>query len=145
MTISRTTAKPPRRLVLKALLLLSLPLSTATAQRAPPENQLTARLGEPVWTDSVTHPRFYQEKLLAIPDSAFQTPSRRPRWLIPVAGMVLGGAVGYALVKSDDDRCSGPGEDVVCLAVPGATLLGAFFGGLLGVLVESNLPRSDPG
>lgn len=58
---------------------------------------------------------------------------KRPRWLIPAAGVVLGGAAGcYAGTDTSTE-----GVNFGCQF---GAILGGMFGGLLGLIVESNLP-----
>lgn len=60
---------------------------------------------------------------------------KRPQWLLPLAGAVIAGGAAYYATRPDQEESDG----FVPLA-PVGVLLGAFFGGLVGLIVEANLP-----
>lgn len=60
---------------------------------------------------------------------------KRPQWLLPLAGAVIAGGAAYYVTRPDQEESDG----FVPLA-PLGVLMGAFFGGLVGLIVEANLP-----
>lgn len=151
MTVSRRILSATRGALLLSLLLLP---SRTSAQQFPYEpvrdtEEIRYRVSNSrlwlspktvVGTASGVNVGSDQQKLTSELNSLLRTRSDRPKWLIPIAGAVIGGGVAYTVANGNDDLCTGPGDDYGCLAVPGYTLFGAFFGGLVGLIVEANLP-----